>query len=278
MNRTMCVIPPQAAGSPDRFHDRASPPRIGEPAAALAATLVTPVRFELLGDVASEYRAGALRAGPGPPAPPPTASAGSRSPARSSSASRSWAPTTATDRPARRAASGRRPGARRAGDAPRAASLPQPSPASGCAVRRGRRPAARRVRARSSPRSELGCVAMPRNDGCWANVLDDCRGLLTGDHTISVAVWPGVTGQQNRRGRLGQHVDVRGDRSPRTARPTEDSPTTDETDPLRLSQRRDERPRHDCGPVGSGDRRVHRRAREPTAHAAHELGSAYDRG
>lgn len=51
---------------------------------------------------------------------------------------------------------------------------------------------------------------MPRTDGCWANVLDDCQGPLTGEHTPSAAVWPGVEGQQNRRGRLRQHVDVRG--------------------------------------------------------------------
>jgi hypothetical protein len=59
-------------------------------------------------------------------------------------------------------------------------------------------------------RRALKWVAMPRTDGCWANVLDDCQGPLTGEHTPSVAAWPGVEGKQNRRGRLRQPVDVKG--------------------------------------------------------------------
>src|SRR5258705_4757927 len=31
---------------------------------------------------------------------------------------------------------------------------------------------------------------MPRTPGCWANVLDDCRGKLTREHLISVAATP----------------------------------------------------------------------------------------
>lgn len=30
---------------------------------------------------------------------------------------------------------------------------------------------------------------MAKNPGCWANVLDDCEGALTGEHRISVNVW-----------------------------------------------------------------------------------------
>jgi hypothetical protein len=45
---------------------------------------------------------------------------------------------------------------------------------------------------------------MPKNPGCWASALDDCAGPLTGEHTLSVAVWPG----ENRRARLGQRVNV----------------------------------------------------------------------
>jgi len=40
---------------------------------------------------------------------------------------------------------------------------------------------------------------VPKNPGCWANALDDCRGPLTGEHRISVAVWAAPKGQPNNR-------------------------------------------------------------------------------
>lgn len=50
--------------------------------------------------------------------------------------------------------------------------------------------------------------AMVRNPGCWANVLDDCDGVLSAEHTISVAVWAGVGERQNRKSRLGRSITV----------------------------------------------------------------------
>jgi hypothetical protein len=37
-----------------------------------------------------------------------------------------------------------------------------------------------------------------RNPGCWANALDDCRGALTAEHLISVAVWAVPEGRLQR--------------------------------------------------------------------------------
>ena len=52
---------------------------------------------------------------------------------------------------------------------------------------------------------------MAKVEGCWANVLDDCEGELTGEHLISVAVWePRTGGKDNREGKLAKQVTVRG--------------------------------------------------------------------
>lgn len=50
---------------------------------------------------------------------------------------------------------------------------------------------------------------MPRNDGCWARSLDNCRGRLTGEHLISVGAFqPGAGKRNNRSGRLGEEITV----------------------------------------------------------------------
>jgi hypothetical protein len=52
---------------------------------------------------------------------------------------------------------------------------------------------------------------MARVEGCWANVLDDCDGPLTGEHIVSVAVWSPVPGMpNNRKGKLPRVVTVGG--------------------------------------------------------------------
>jgi hypothetical protein len=52
---------------------------------------------------------------------------------------------------------------------------------------------------------------MTKNPGCWANALDDCDGPLTGEHSLSVAIFsppPGLP--SNRSGRLRRQIDVEG--------------------------------------------------------------------
>lgn len=51
---------------------------------------------------------------------------------------------------------------------------------------------------------------MTKVDGCWANVLDDCEGELTGEHLISVAVWEPTAGCDNRESKLDKQVTVHG--------------------------------------------------------------------
>jgi hypothetical protein len=51
---------------------------------------------------------------------------------------------------------------------------------------------------------------MPRVQGCWANVLDDCDGPLSAEHLMSVAIFAAAEGMpNNRRGRLVRRVTVR---------------------------------------------------------------------
>ncbi|MDQ3367224.1 MAG: hypothetical protein M3680_17510 [Myxococcota bacterium] len=53
---------------------------------------------------------------------------------------------------------------------------------------------------------------MAKNSGCWANALDHCRGSLTGEHLISVAVWAVREGQRaNRKNKLRRQVRIDGD-------------------------------------------------------------------
>lgn len=58
---------------------------------------------------------------------------------------------------------------------------------------------------------------MAKNPGCWARVLDNCKGALTGEHLISVAVWAAPSGKPpNRRSKEGRKVAVlRGELPPR---------------------------------------------------------------
>lgn len=56
---------------------------------------------------------------------------------------------------------------------------------------------------------------MAKVNGCWANVLNDCDGGISGEHIVPVCVWAMPPSQPNkRRGRLRQTVNVR--RSPET--------------------------------------------------------------
>lgn len=50
---------------------------------------------------------------------------------------------------------------------------------------------------------------MPKNPGCWANVLNDCAGALTGEHPLSVAVWAATPGEpDNRASRLRRSITM----------------------------------------------------------------------
>lgn len=50
---------------------------------------------------------------------------------------------------------------------------------------------------------------MAKNPGCWANVLDDCKGPLTAEHTLSVSIWAVPEGQPNNRdSRLRRQVTM----------------------------------------------------------------------
>ncbi len=50
---------------------------------------------------------------------------------------------------------------------------------------------------------------MAKNPGCWANVLDDCQGKLTGEHLLSVAVWAAPPGApNNRKSKMGRKVTM----------------------------------------------------------------------
>lgn len=52
---------------------------------------------------------------------------------------------------------------------------------------------------------------MPKTEGCWANILDDCDGPLTGEHLISVAIFAPAAGKPNNRsGRLKRRGSASG--------------------------------------------------------------------
>jgi hypothetical protein len=54
-------------------------------------------------------------------------------------------------------------------------------------------------------------VTMPKTEGCWANVLDDCHGPLTAEHLMSVAIFAAAEGTPNNRsGRIVRRVRVSG--------------------------------------------------------------------
>lgn len=52
---------------------------------------------------------------------------------------------------------------------------------------------------------------MPKNQGCWANDLDNCRGPLTGEHLLSASVFRPTRregAEPNRAARLGEEITV----------------------------------------------------------------------
>src|SRR5258706_10295931 len=67
------------------------------------------------------------------------------------------------------------------------------------------------------PRSAIGQparreleVEMTKTPGCWANVLDDCKGELTGEHPAAVAMWQPDNPKANRRSKNREIVHVIG--------------------------------------------------------------------
>jgi hypothetical protein len=61
----------------------------------------------------------------------------------------------------------------------------------------------------ASVRTEIDTRPVAKNPGCWANVLDDCRGKLTGEHLLSVAVWAAPAGApNNRKAKMGRRITV----------------------------------------------------------------------
>ena len=49
---------------------------------------------------------------------------------------------------------------------------------------------------------------MAKVDGCWANVLDDCRGQLTKEHTPSLSVWLAEHEKANRKARKRLRIRI----------------------------------------------------------------------
>jgi hypothetical protein len=51
---------------------------------------------------------------------------------------------------------------------------------------------------------------MAKVDGCWAKCLDDCWGLLTGEHNVSVGVFSSSGPKDNRSARVRRKVTIEG--------------------------------------------------------------------